>query len=143
MRHVGHLVGRDNAIDDRRAIRRQGFGDRAAQFVWMLRLESMAAAGPRQRDKIRIGKFNRVAERRQTLAFGLKHDKSKTRVIIHNDFHRQLVMHRREKLAHQHVETAIAGKRDDLARPVKRLDAVGPAERGSDRAIVERGQDPL
>jgi hypothetical protein len=53
------------------------------------------------------------------------------------------VLHGGEELAHQHVETAVAAERDDLARTVERLDAVGLAERGPDRAIVEGADDPL
>ena len=53
------------------------------------------------------------------------------------------MLHGGEEFAHQHVETAVAAKRDDLARTVERLDAVGLTERGAHRAIVERADDPL
>src|SRR5271169_2665180 len=53
------------------------------------------------------------------------------------------MLHGSEEFAHQHVETAVAAKRDDLARTVERLDAVGLAKRGADSAIVERADDPL
>jgi hypothetical protein len=48
-----------------------------------------------------------------------------------------------QKLAHEHIEAAVATKRDDLTRTVKGLDAVGLAERGPHRPIVEGTDDPL
>src|ERR1700746_2754125 len=56
---------------------------------------------------------------------------------------RQLVVNRREELAHQHVEAAVAGQRDHLPRAVERLDAVGLPERRSDGTVVERPDDAL
>jgi hypothetical protein len=50
---------------------------------------------------------------------------------------------RRQELAHQHVETAIASRGDDLARAVGHLDTVGLAASSSDSAIVEGSQDPI
>src|ERR1700679_3407908 len=52
-------------------------------------------------------------------------------------------MHGGEEFAHQHVETAIAAERDDLARAVERLYAVSLAKGGADCAIVEGADDPL
>src|SRR6516225_6470668 len=66
MRNVGHLVGRNDAIDDRGPIDREGLSDRAVQFVWMPRLESMAPAGVSQRGEIRVREFDRLPKRRQT-----------------------------------------------------------------------------
>ena len=43
------------------------------------------------------------------------------------------MMHGGKEFAHQHVETAVAAKRDDLARTVERLDAVGLAKGGAAR----------
>ena len=48
-----------------------------------------------------------------------------------------------QEFAHQHVEAAVATKRDDLARTIERLDAVGLTKRRSDRGVVKRADDPL
>ena len=53
------------------------------------------------------------------------------------------MVHRRHKLAHQHVETAVPGQGDDLARAIERLDSVGLTKRSPNSGIVEGSQDPL
>src|SRR5215468_2019040 len=97
----------------------------------------MAPAGTGQGGEIRIRKFDRLPKRRQTYALGLQHNESQTRVVVHDDFDWQLVLHSRQKLAHQHVEPTIATKGDDLARAVEHLDAIRLTKRSSDGAIVE------
>src|SRR5262245_50184717 len=109
----------------------------------MARLESLAPASAGERRKIRIGEFDRFPKSRQTNTLGLQKNESKAGIVEDDDLHRQLVVHRRQELAHQHVETAITTKGDDLARTIEHLDAVGLAERSSDGAIVEGSQDPL
>jgi len=89
------------------------------------RLESVAATGAGQYGKIRIREFDRLPESRETHTLRLQNNESETRIIVDDHFHWQLVVHRRQELAHQHVEAAIAAKGDDLARAVERLDAVG------------------
>jgi hypothetical protein len=37
----------------------------------------------------------------------------------------------------------VAAKRDDLARAIQRLNAVGLTERGANRSVIERADDPL
>src|SRR5262245_18711362 len=143
MRNIVQLVGRDDASDNRGPLDCEGFGDRAVQLVRMARLESMAPAGAGERGKIRIRKFDRLAKGRQAYTLGLQLDESKTRIVVDADLHRQLVMHSRQELAHQHVEAAVAAKGDDLTRAVEHLDAVGLAECSSDTAVVEGTQDPL
>src|ERR1700758_5481905 len=70
-------------------------------------------------------------------------DQAKRGVIVDDNLDRQLVVNRREELAHQHVEAAVAGQRDHLPPAVERLDAVGLPERRSDGTIVERPDDAL
>ena len=48
-----------------------------------------------------------------------------------------------QKLANEHIEAAVATKRNDLARAIEGLDAVGLAERGPHRPIVEGTDDAL
>src|SRR6516165_11204967 len=124
MRKVGNLVGRDDAIDDRGPLGCKSLGDRAAQLTGKLCLESVAAAGARQGGKIRVREFDRLPESWETHTFRLQNNESETRIIVDDHLHRQLVVHCRQELAHQHVEAAIAAKGDDLTRAVKRLDAV-------------------
>ena len=52
-------------------------------------------------------------------------------------------MHGSEELGHEHVEAAVAAQRDDLARTIERLDAVGLTQRRADRGVVEGAHDPL
>src|ERR1700730_1130238 len=143
MRKVGHLVGRHDAIDDRGPVDREGLGDLGVQLARLPRPESMAAASTGERCKIRIGELDALPESRQTYALRLQRDEPKTRIVIDYYLHRQLVVHRRQELAHQHVETAITAKRDDLARAVERLYAVGLTKRSSHSGIVEGTDDPL
>jgi hypothetical protein len=44
MRKVGHLVGRDDGIDDRGTVDLKRLADRVLQLAGLRRLESMAAA---------------------------------------------------------------------------------------------------
>ena len=103
----------------------------------------MAATGARERHEIRIGKFNGFPERRQTLDFRFQGNQSKSRIVVNHRLYRQLVMHSGEKLAHEHVETAVAAKSNDLARPIEGLDAICLTESGSDGRVVERTDDSL
>ena len=66
VRKVGHLVGRDDAIDYRRPVDFECFIDLAVQIAWLRCPESMAAAGARQRGEIRIGEFDALPIREQT-----------------------------------------------------------------------------
>ena len=66
MRDVGHFVGRDDAVDDRRAVDGEGLGDRGAEFARRCRLKAVAAAGAGERREIRIGKVDALLERGQT-----------------------------------------------------------------------------
>ena len=75
--------------------------------------------------------------------FRLQRDQPERRIVVDDHLDRQLVMHGGQELAHQHVEAAVAGKRNDLTRAIERLDAVGLTERRSDRGVVERADDPL
>src|SRR5262245_10881896 len=124
MGNVGQLVGRNDAIDDRGAVDCKSFGDRAMQFVWVPCPESMAPACASQGDKIRIRKFDSLPKSRQTHTFSLQKNESKAGIIVNDDLHRQLVVYGRKELAHQHVETTITAKGDDLARAIQGLDAV-------------------
>jgi hypothetical protein len=45
MRHVRHLVGGDDRIDDRRSVTGQRFADRALELARLLGLEPACAAG--------------------------------------------------------------------------------------------------
>src|SRR5258708_4070236 len=103
----------------------------------------MAATGARERHEIRIGKFNDFPERRQTLDFRFQGNQSKSRIVVNHRLYRQLVMHSGEKLAHEHVETAVAAKSNHLARPIEGMDAACLTESGSDGRVVERTDDSL
>jgi hypothetical protein len=46
MRKVGHLVGRDDGIDDRGTVDLKRLADRVLQLAGLRRLESMAAMKP-------------------------------------------------------------------------------------------------
>src|SRR5580693_3580186 len=48
-----------------------------------------------------------------------------------------------KEFAYRHIETTVAAKRDDLARTVERLDAIGLAQGSTDGTIVEGADDPL
>ena len=137
MRKIGQFVRHHDAIHNRGPIDCKGIGDRAVQLIWMARLESLAPAGAGERRKIRIGEFDCFPKSRQTNTLSLQKNEPKAGIVEDDDLHWQLVMHRRQELAHQHVETTITAKGDDLARTVEHLDAVGLAERSSDTAIVE------
>src|ERR1700730_7316557 len=67
----------------------------------------------------------------------------KAEIVVNHRLYRQLVMHSGEKLAHEHVETAVAAKSNDLARPIEGLDAICLTESGSDGRVVERTDDSL
>ena len=66
MRKVGHLVGRNDGIDDRRAVNVEGFDDLGVQLAGLRGRETMAAASTGERRKIRIGKFDAFLVRGQT-----------------------------------------------------------------------------
>ena len=116
---------------------------RRLQFAGLRRLEAVSAAGARERGEVGIGKFDAFAERRQPDRLRLQRDQPERGIVVDHHLDRQLVMHGGQEFAHQHVEAAVAAERDDLARAVQRLDAVGLAERGADRGVVERADDPL
>ncbi len=82
-------------------------------------------------------------EGRQADLLGLQGDQSEGGVVVDHHLDRQLMMHGGHELTHQHVEAAVAGKGDHLARAVQRLHPVGLAEGGADRRVVERADDPL
>jgi hypothetical protein len=92
---------------------------------------------------IRIGKVNPLPVGCHPDRLGLQPYQAKRVVIVYDSLDRQLVVNRREELAHQHVEAAVARQRDHLPRAVERLDAVGLPERRSDGAIGERPDDAL
>src|SRR5208337_3657835 len=68
---------------------------------------------------------------------------AKCAVVVDDDLDGQLVMSGSQKFAHQHVEAAIAAKRDYLPRFVEHLDAVRLPHRRADGAIVEGTDDAL
>ena len=80
---------------------------------------------------------------RHAHSFRLQRDQPERRIVIDHGLHRQLVVHGGQEFAHQHVETAVAAERDDLARTVERLDAIGLTKRCSNGSVVEGADDPL
>ncbi len=143
MGHVRHLVGGHDGVDDRRAIDGEGLGDCGHQLVRLSRHESVTATGACQRGKIGIGKFDGFAEWHEADAFGLQRDQPERGIIVDDDLDRQVVMNGGQEFSHQHVEAAVAGQGDHLARTVQRLHAVGLTERRAHRGIVERTDDAL
>ena len=61
MREIGHLVGRHDAIDDRRPVGLECLVDLCMQLAGLRRPKSMAAAGPGERPKSGLG--NSIASR--------------------------------------------------------------------------------
>jgi len=53
------------------------------------------------------------------------------------------MMHRGQKFAHQHIESAIAAERNNLARAIQRLYAVGLSKRCPHGPVVEGTDNPL
>jgi hypothetical protein len=97
----------------------------------------------RECSEIRIGKVNALHVGRHSDRLSLQPDQAKRGVVIDDNLDRQLVLDRREELAHQHVEAAVAGQRDDLTRPIERLDAVGLTKGRPHGAVFERPDDAL
>src|SRR2546427_2370954 len=115
MRKVGHLVGRHDDIDDGGAVNLEGLADLRVQLAGLRGLETMAATGAGKRRKIRIGEFNALPVSGQAYALRLQRDQPERGIIVDHNLHRQLVVHGRQELAHEHVEAAVAAKRNDLA----------------------------
>src|ERR1700694_2552977 len=74
MRHVRHLVGDHNGIDNRRSIDGKGFAQRSLQLTGLPRRESVTAAGAGQCREVWVWKFDGFAERRDADAFSLQRD---------------------------------------------------------------------
>ena len=53
------------------------------------------------------------------------------------------MMHRGQKFAHQHIESAIAAERNHLARAIQRLYPVGLSKRCPHGPVVEGTNNPL
>ena len=103
MRDVGQFIGRYHAVDNGRAVGLERLVDGIAQLAGPFRLEAYPAACARQRHIIRIGEFNAVFLGRHHDRFGLKRDQYESRIVIHEGFHRQLMLDSTEKCAHQHL----------------------------------------
>src|SRR5258708_37109492 len=82
MRKVGHLVGRDDAIDDGWAIDLEHLVDLAGQLAGLRYLESVAAAGARQRREIRIGEFDALPIWGQTARLRFQRDQPELRIVV-------------------------------------------------------------
>src|ERR1700687_1526834 len=82
MRHVRHLVGNHDGIDNRRAIDGKSVTNRSLQLTRFSRRESVTAAGAGQCREVRIWKFDGFAEWHDADAFGLQRDQSKRRIIV-------------------------------------------------------------
>ena len=71
-------------------------------------------------DADRFGHFRKVgviescAMFDQASGFHLQLDEAERAIVEEDDFHRQLELANGEKIAHQHTETPVAGKRDHL-----------------------------
>src|ERR1700719_4119703 len=106
------------------------------------RRKAVTAAGACESREVRIWKFDAFPKWRQADAFRLQGDQSKSGIVEDDDLDRQLVMHRGQKFAHQHVEAAIAAHGDHLARAIQCLYPVGLTKCRSDRGVVEGADNP-
>src|SRR5580704_6680828 len=137
MREVGQLVGRDDTIDDRRAVDLERCLDCGVQLAGLCGLKAFTATSAGKRHKIRIGKFDARPIGWQAYALSFQSDQPERRVVVDDNLYRKLVVRGSQELAHEHVESAIAAKRDHLAGAIERLNAIGLAERRSDRGVIE------
>src|SRR6266849_317070 len=80
----------------------------------------------------------------KTRGFLLDLNEAQRAVIEHHDLHGKAKLHKAEKIAHQHAETAVARQRDHLSARKRRLRADRLRYRIGHRAMPKRSeQTPL
>src|SRR5205807_9408247 len=129
--------------NDRRAVDGEGLGNRCLQLTRLTGCKTVTAAGTRQSCKVGIWKFDTFPERRQAHALCLQCDQPEGGIVVDYHLDWQLMMHRGQKFAHQHIESAIAAERNHLARAIQRLYPVGLSKRCPHGPVVEGTNNPL
>ena len=81
MRKVRHLVGGDNTVDNSGTVRGQPGFDRRQQFARLGGVKAVAAARLRERNVIRIGKFDAFFIRRQADRFRFERDQAESELL--------------------------------------------------------------
>src|ERR1700722_2374687 len=143
MRQVRQFIRNNYGIDDCRAVDREGRMHGLSQLIGLLGGEAVTTAGACERRKVGIWEINAFVVRRQAHALCFERNEPKAGVVVNYYLDRQLVMHGRQKFAHQHVEPAVAAQRNYLARAIKRLDPIRLTQRRPYGSIVEGADDSL
>src|SRR5215475_4257579 len=89
------------------------FRDAMLDVARILEADPAHADGFRHRREIRILELGAEVEKSRRLLLDL--DEAERAVVEHDHLDRQIVLNKRQKVAHQHREAAVAGQRNHLS----------------------------
>ena len=90
MRKIGHLIGRHDAIDNRRAVDLERLIDLGVQLAGFRGPKAVSAASARECTEIRIRKFDARLVSRQADALRFERYQPERRIVVDDDLDGQL-----------------------------------------------------
>src|SRR5450631_4396669 len=134
---INHHIHNDGALGG------YSLCDGLAQRLRLRDAKTLSTAGLGEHCEIRVFENRTLGKYRQSSLLHFEMDESPTGIVKHEHFHRQPVLHRGNKLLHQHGEAPIAAHGDHLAMGIEGLYAVRHTECYSNRRVVKRPGDLL
>ena len=137
-RRHGELLPVHDDFHQRGSVVREGLGDHRPNFLRRFCGQPQEPGSLGDLCEIGILQVGGEVEEAGRLHFQL--DKRQGVVLEDDHLDRQLELPKREQIAHEHRQAAIAGERDDLATGISLLGPDGLRQRIGHRAMVERAE---
>ena len=135
-RRHGKLCPVDHCVDQRRSVVLKRFGHSFLQIGRIFHPHAKNVRRTGQADKVRIHQLGSLSENAGRLHF--QFNKGQRAITKNNDLHRQLVLPQRQEVTHQHGQSSIAGKGDNLAARKGELRTYGLRHGVSHGSVIER-----